>query len=131
MILCVRWLHQFAAQVIIQRRKSAGVRMTPGVTLDWSQALRSQLDRDGMHPYFRIDQDVRGIRKNCLTPAVDRERPLNKSIAHPGGQLGLSIVIDPSVIAEQLELPPVNLTKPAPDWNLPIGMSAKETADNP
>src|SRR5262249_10336469 len=63
-VLCLRWLHQLAAEVIIKRWKSAGVGMAPGITLNRSQTLCGQLSRDRIHAHFRIDQDVGGIIQN-------------------------------------------------------------------
>src|SRR5262249_20358154 len=80
-VLCLRRLHQLAAEVIIKCRKSACVGMTPGIALDRSQTLCGQLSRDGIHAYFWINQDVGGIIQDRVTPTVDRQWTLDKAIA--------------------------------------------------
>src|SRR5262249_61689396 len=84
MVLAVGRLHQITTQIVIESWKAAGIGVAPGIALNRSQPLCGELSRDGVHAHLRIDQEMGGIGQDLLSPAIERERTLDKTIAKRG-----------------------------------------------
>src|ERR1700730_2039880 len=130
MVLPVGRLHQLAAEIVIDRRKSARVGMAPGSALDGGQALCSEPNRDRIHADVGMNQGVGRVVQDHVAPTLHRQRPLYKAIAVARRLLGCGIFLNPGVITEDLKPPAVDLAEPAPNRNFPNGMLPEEPADN-
>src|SRR6202049_800222 len=122
MFLSSRRLHQIAADVVVERRKSAGGRMSPRVELDWSRAVRCELRGDSIHSHFRGDQHMQRVSQYRLAPAIKGKRPLHEPLAQRGGSFGFRILPAAGIIPEKLEPLPIELSGPAFDRSLPDRM---------
>src|ERR1700730_18692148 len=69
MFLSSRRLHQIAADVVVERRKSAGGRMPPRVALDRSHALRVAR---GQYPYPLPGRSAHAARQSISSRASDQ-----------------------------------------------------------
>src|SRR5215472_13901335 len=130
MVLTVRWLHQITAEKIVDRWKPASLRMAPGIALYRGQTLCSEQSGDRVHAHFRIDQDMWSIGQDLLSPAVEWERALNKTIAKGSCPLRLGILLVSSVIAECSEPLTIQLAEPTLSRDSESGMAAEKPADD-
>src|ERR1700730_7126353 len=130
MVLPVGRLHQLAAEIVIDRRKSARVGMAPGIALDGGQALCGEPSRDRIHADVGMNERMGRVLQDHLAPTVDRQWPLYKAIAEAGRLLGRGIFLDPGVITDDLKPPAVDLAEPTADRNFPNRMLPEEPADN-
>src|SRR5262245_55460345 len=112
MVLSVIGLHQIAAEEVVDGWKSAGLWMPPGIALYWRQALGSEEQTDRMHSHLGIDQDMRCIAQNQLSPAIERQWALDEAITKRGQNIRLVVLIASGVIAEYFESPTIQLGKP-------------------
>src|SRR5262245_66443396 len=122
MVLAVGRLHQITTQIVIESWKAASIGVAPGIALNRSQPLCGELSRDGVYAHLRIDQDMRGIGQDLLSPAIEWQGTLDKTIAKGGCHLCLAILLVSGVIAQCSEPLRIHLAAPALDRNLPIDM---------
>ena len=80
-LIPIAWLHQIAAEIIVESGKPTGVGMTPRIALSGSEALGRQLSRDRVHTDFRIYQHVRSGTDDRASPCIDGQGALNESVA--------------------------------------------------
>src|SRR5262249_42599294 len=92
--------------------------------------LGRKLSGDAVHSHFGIDQDVRRIVQDRLSPAVEWQWALNETAAECGSNRSLRIRFRPRVIAKYLEPGTVNVAEPPSDRNLPVGMLEEVPADD-